>query len=136
LLGLAFPGKIENPLPERREILDGRCRSLEIIEIGVRNISEGSTKTAATPGMRFSNPHQLVMVGVGKRPQQNSVDHAENRRARADAEGECEDNSAREAGRLAKCAYSKTQILPAGFDKGFPAARANDFPADFEASSF
>src|SRR6476646_10203125 len=71
----------------------------------------------------------------GKQLQQYLIQEAEDRGVGADAKRERQYCYGGEKGAFAKTSQSVAQVLPACLDERFPAARANDFLADFEASS-
>jgi len=69
-------------------------------------------------------PRKAVLGCIRERPQQDSVDQAEDSSVRADAESEGNDGNGGEAGRLAQHAEGESQILPARLHKRFqPAER-------------
>jgi hypothetical protein len=58
-----------------------------------------------------------IAVRVWQRPQQHGMHHAEDRRVRADAEGECEQNDRRVAGILRERACGVAPVLPDRIDR-------------------
>src|SRR5215469_1647282 len=82
------------------------------------------------------NKNKAVGMWIRQGPQQHGVYYREDGAVDAEAESECQKSDGRKAGSLTKYTQCVAQILPARFHKGFPAARADDFLADIEASSF
>src|SRR5205814_849557 len=68
-----------------------------------------------------------------RRPQRR-VEERKYRSVGSDAERESQDSNGGKAGRLAQHSGGEAKVLPTRLYQGFPAARANDFLADFEAS--
>jgi hypothetical protein len=95
------------------------------------------TGAAHAVGLRIgkAQEYELLRVGQRKVTKQNGVHDAEDRGVSTDAKGEGEHRDEREAGAFAQHAGGEAEILPRRFHSRFPAARANDFLADFEASS-
>src|ERR1700747_1951829 len=59
----------------------------------------------------LANEHESVRLRIRQRPQEHSVDDAENRRVGADAERERDDRNTRKSGRLAELAERKLEVF-------------------------
>src|SRR5436309_14711490 len=66
---------------------------------------------------------------------QRRVEERKYRSVGSDAERESQDGNGGRAGRLAQQSGCEAKVLPTRLPEGFPAARANDFPADVDAAS-
>ena len=71
---------------------------------------------------------------VRQGPQQDGIYYREDGAVDAEAESECKKSDGGKARIPTKYTQTVVQILPTRFYKGFPAARTNDFLANFEAS--
>jgi hypothetical protein len=73
----------------------------------------------------------LLRIRIGKGAQQNRVHDRKDCRGRADAEGQGQYGNGGKAGILSQRAGGKAQILPAGWEKRFPAGGSDFFPGGF-----
>ncbi len=66
--------------------------------------------------LRIGDEKHALRAVEGKRAQEHSVDHRENRRIGTDAEGQGENRERRKPGRPAQAAKRVADVLPRGFD--------------------
>jgi hypothetical protein len=69
----------------------------EICVAGIRSHGTGPQESNALPGN-----HQLAAIAVSERPQHHRIDHRENRRTGANAEGQRQNRGGRESRALAQ----------------------------------
>ncbi len=78
------------------------------------------------PRLWWSRSDQAVGVRVGQRPQQDSREHAEQRRRRADAEGDDDDLGQREAWRSPEAPRAVSDVLAQFLERARDPAAAFD----------
>src|SRR5213080_36267 len=134
LLRILHAGDGESSSRKRAHILENAILFLEIQKVGRRE--HHSTVPATTPWFYAPDHHELLRVLVRKWAKDCGVQRAENGRIHTDAQGQCQHGDGSISAILAQHAQADAQILPAGFNEGFPAGGANDGPRNFEIALF
>src|SRR2546425_11631370 len=87
-------------------------------------------------GRFITKADQLLVMRIGKAPEENAVDHAEDRRGRPNPQCKSEDRNQRETRAIPQVSESKSQVLKERVEKGDAALFAVQLFGLFDASEF
>ena len=109
-LGLALSAQVERREAVGGESVEGLCVVAEVQVVGVRDLRE-----AVAVRRRAAHVDEPRLVAHARqRPQERRVDEAEDRRVRADADGQRHDGHQREARTLQQRPRAEAHVLPQG----------------------
>jgi len=128
--GLALAGEIVGPVNPGGERGESPGLAGPREKIGRRGARLGAARRPQ------AQHHQLGRAGIVQRTQQHAVDHAEDGRGGADAEGQREDGDDGEAGMLAQHPQAETQVTAQGVEPRPAVLVAGDFLELFDAAEF